>query len=328
MRIAAAAVAASAIMWALVTGCGTAPKTTTHTGGGAAGESGGVGGGGAGGGAGGAGGGGPIQFCKGCTLQPGCSGFANGDLLESSGIASSSVQDGAYYVHNDSGDTARFFATNCAGDDLGTYTVKGADAVDWEDMARGPCGAKQCLYFADIGDNDSVRSELAVYRVAEPASLGPGVHEILGEKVTFTYPDGAHDAETFLVHPQTGDMTVVTKVARGKSGIYTFPGPFSPGATVTLVKVGEVEPPSGSLRITSGAIHPAGEGVLLRTYTSLFFYAMSPAQPIAEALAAKPCDMPVMLELQGESVTFTAKGDGYLTVSEQSGQSLHPASCK
>ena len=332
------AAAMAAVLWAASAGCGSGPLKTATLAGGAAGDAGGAGGtpaGGAGGdpsggaaGAGGAGAGGPVNFCTGCTLQSGCSGFANAALLEASGIASSSVVGGAYYVHNDSGDEPRFFATNCAGDNLGTYVVSGAEAIDWEDMARGPCDGKQCLFFADIGDNNAVRPDVAVYRVAEPTSLGPGLHDVAGEKVTFTYPDGAHDAEAILVHPTTGEMAVVTKVVSGKSGVYVFPGPFTPGAAVTLIKAGEVEPPSGSLRITSGSVHPGAEGILLRTYTSLFFYAMKPGQSIADALAAPPCNLPVMLELQGESVTFTSSGDGYVTVSEQSGQSLHPAACK
>jgi hypothetical protein len=320
------------LVWAAAPGCGRSQLRTTPLSGGAGGEGAGGGGSAAGGVAGsGAGGGeaggGPVDFCKGCELQPGCSSFADGDILEASGIASSSVMDGAFYVHNDSGDKPRFFATSCAGDDLGTYTLLGAAAYDWEDMARGPCDGKPCLFFADIGDNDAVRPDIAVYRVVEPASLGPGKFTLASEKMTFTYPDGAHDAETFLVHPRTGEMAIVTKVFRGKSGVYVSPSPFSPGASAVLVKAGDIEPPSGSVRFTSGSVHPGGEGILLRTYTSLFFYAMAKDQSIAQALAVSPCNMPVMLELQGESVSFTAKGDGYVTVSEQSGQSLHFVAC-
>lgn len=272
---------------------------------------------------------GPIDFCHGCELVAGCTTFANDDLLEASGLAASATHDGVYYLHNDSGDSARFFATTCAGDDLGTFEVQGADAIDWEDMARGPCGIKTCLFFADSGDNTEVRTDYAVYRVEEPATIGAGKHPVAGTKLPFVYPDGSHDAETLLVHPKTGEMVIVTKLKQaGFSGLYAFPTPLTPNKTATLVKVGEVAVPSGSVRITAGDVHPEAKGILLRTYTSLFFYPMNEGQTIEAALAATPCDMPVMLELQGESVAFTAAGTGYLTASEQSGQSLHFASCK
>lgn len=272
---------------------------------------------------------GPIDFCTGCTLKPGCITFADGSINEASGVAASALHDGVYYLHNDSGDDPRFFATNCAGDDLGEFDVPMATAVDWEDIARGPCDAGHCLFFADIGDNTETRTDYAVYRVTEPSAVGAGEHQLSSTKFPFLYPDGSHDAETILVHPLTGEISIVTKLKEaGFSGVYTFPTPLKPGEVVTLTKTGEVAAPSGSVRITSGAVHPEALGVLLRTYTSLFFYPMTPSQTLAEALSATPCEVPVMLELQGESVTFTDDGRGYLTVSEQTGQSLHFAACK
>ena len=39
----------------------------------------------------------------------------------------------------------RFFAIDAAGSPLATFTVSGASAVDWEDIARGPCPAGTCV---------------------------------------------------------------------------------------------------------------------------------------------------------------------------------------
>ncbi|MFO0591457.1 MAG: hypothetical protein U0441_28165 [Polyangiaceae bacterium] len=271
---------------------------------------------------------GPIDYCTGCMLGGACSTFVGASMTELSGIVPSLTHDGVYYVHNDSGDSSRFFATNCAGDDLGTFEVKDASNVDWEDVERGPCGAKNCLFFADTGDNLVARTDYAVYRTEEPAEIGLGTYKVQGVAFPFVYPDGPHDAETLLIHPLTGEMIVVTKVAQGLSGLYKFPMPLIANQQVTLEKVGDITPPSGSVRITSGDVHPEAKGILLRTYTSLFFYAMTPDQTLEAALSAKPCEMPVLLELQGESVAFTANGRGYVTVSEMSGQSLHFATCQ
>ncbi|MBK8258382.1 MAG: hypothetical protein IPK82_37670 [Polyangiaceae bacterium] len=267
-----------------------------------------------------------MDFCTDCKVGNACDSFANNDLNEASGIAPASVA-GAYFVHNDSGDTARFFATNCKGDDLGEYNVQGADAVDWEDMARAPCGPKVCLYFGDIGDNLAERPNVAIYRVYEPPSLSNGKFDVLSEKMTLVYPDGGHDSEALLVHPITGEIALVTKVNEGVSAVYTTPEAFSAGATATLVKGPSVSPPDGSARFTGGSVHPEAKGILLRTYTNLFFYPMTPDQTLSQALSAAPCIIPAVLELQGEAVTFTLDGSGYVTVSEQTGQSLHVYTC-
>ncbi len=277
---------------------------------------------------------GPTDFCGSCTLQSGCLSVANNAIDEASGLAASALHDGAFYLHNDSGDSPRFFATNCQGDDLGTFSLTGATAVDWEDMARGPCdpaagGARaSCLYFADIGDNSEVRTDYVVYRAFEPTALGAGPHQVPAAKLPFAYPDGSHDAEALLVHPLTGEMAIVTKVERGASGVYVFPTPHTPDVVAVLTKVADVMPPTGSVRFTAGAVHPSAQGIVLRTYTNLFFYAMAQGQTLGAALSAPPCDVPVMLELQGESVSFTASGTGYVTISEKTAQQLHFAACE
>ena len=325
-------------------GCGTSSVKSATQGGGApttegGGGLGGTGTAGAGGGGAppaGAGGAstGPTDFCGSCTLQSGCLSVANTAIDEASGLAASALHDGAFYLHNDSGDSPRFFATNCQGDDLGTFSLTGAAAVDWEDMARGPCdpaagGARaSCLYFADIGDNAEVRTDYVVYRVTEPAALGAGPQQLPAVKLPFAYPDGSHDAETLLVHPLTGEMAIVTKVERGASAVYVFPTPHTPDVVATLTKVADVMPPTGSVRFTAGAVHPSAQGIVLRTYTNLFFYAMAQGQTLGAALSAPPCDVPVMLELQGESVSFTASGAGYVTISEKTAQQLHFAACE
>src|SRR5206468_183531 len=92
-------------------------------------------------------------------------------LTELSGIAASRANPGVLYVHNDSGDTARFFAIDQAGALLAEFDLPGVTAVDWEDIAVGPCGAGggSCVYLGDIGDNNLTRSDYAVYRVREPS---------------------------------------------------------------------------------------------------------------------------------------------------------------
>jgi hypothetical protein len=285
------------------TAAGTGGATTTTTSG--SGGEGALGGGGATG----------YDYCTACHDPTVHGTIANSELDSTSGLAASLAHSGVYYAHNDEGDTPRFFATNLLGEDLGSYELTGATHVDWEDCSMGPCGSDACLYLADIGDSTGIRSEYAVYRVSEPASVAAGTHQVSYERFPFQYPDGAHDANTLLVHPRSGEIVVITTVFGGPSAAYRLPTPLQADTVVTLEAIGSVEPPSGSPEITGGDIHPEGEGLLLLTRTHLFFAPMT-SEPIADALGATLCSMPRAAEQQGESVAWSTAGDGYTTVSE------------
>ena len=97
------------------------------------------------------------------------------DLGEISGLAKSS--DGTFYwVHNDSGDSARLFAIDAEGnvigpswmnlgdDDWPGHTIDNAWHFDWESIAA----YEGDLYIADVGNNGNARRDLGIYRLAEP----------------------------------------------------------------------------------------------------------------------------------------------------------------
>ena len=90
-------------------------------------------------------------------------------LVETSGIAESRENDGLIWAHNDSGGNPELFAVGMDGSDHGRWAVPGAQAVDWEDMARGHGDeGVDRLYMADIGDNSAQRANVVVYRGTEP----------------------------------------------------------------------------------------------------------------------------------------------------------------
>ncbi|HEY0134604.1 MAG TPA: hypothetical protein VGB85_11000, partial [Nannocystis sp.] len=225
-----------------------------------------------------------LVHCGGAGTCPDCGEparrgvLARAELDEVSGIVASSRLPDVLYVHNDAGDSSRFFAISPAGADLGVFAVKGAQNVDWEDMGRGPCPAGSCLYIGDIGDNDRDRLAYALYRIVEPTTISPGEHSVDADRLVFTYPDGAHDAETLLVHPVTGEVTIVTKVDSGTAQIFVLPRDLTTTKTLMATAAGELVSPSGDDRFTGGAIHPDGVAVLLRTSGGLFWYPMQPAQ--------------------------------------------------
>lgn len=267
-------------------------------------------------------------FCTHCSAPTTPGSLFNDAIREASGIVASALHPGLFYVHDDSGGRARFYAIDESGGDKGSFDVLGATNVDWEDAARGPCGETWCLYFGDIGGGKSKeRHDVVIYRVHEPAEVGPGPHSVTSEAMRFAYLDGAFDAETLLVHPNTGAITVVTKVKSGSSSIYEAVPPFSSDKITPLAKVGEVAATRGSPRFTGGAVHPAGLGVLLRTYTDVFFYAMQPEQSVGRALSGAPCVLVGPKEEHGEAIAWLPSGDGFVTVSEGENAPVWVAQC-
>ena len=268
--------------------------------------------------------------------------FADPEVDESSGMAASSVTDDWFFTHNDSGDVARFFVVDRSGVTLATHTLPGVDAVDWEDMARGPDEqGRPSLWFGDIGDNDATRPAVTVYRVPEPdvdpSAPGSEIPTPPPARFELVYEDGPHDAETLLVHPTTGRLYVVTKSFFGLSVVYAAPHPLSAGAANRLERVAEVElQPTGSpggppqlgsiaqVAVTGGAVAPGGDRVVLRTYTDAHEWAV-PGSDVAAALGAgpPPSVTPLPETEQGEAVTYSRDGTALLTTAEGSGAPVH-----
>jgi hypothetical protein len=181
------------------------------------------------------------------------------------------------------------------------------------------------LFIGDIGDNKVERDHVTVYRVREPSTIADAT--LTSDAFPMKYPDGPHNAETLLVHPKTGVITIVTKVKNGASGIYEAPASLTAGATSTLTKVGTIAAPAGSPLFTAGSVHPEGRGILLRTYSHVFFAPMQPEQSVADALKAPLCSLPVANEDQGEAVAWLRGGDGFVTTSEGTGAAFTRVSC-
>jgi hypothetical protein len=281
------------------------------------------------------------------------------DIVEASGIAASRRDDDILWVHNDSGDTARFFAvsreTDSEGRQLAALSLPDANAIDWEDMAIGP-GPKDgvdYLYLADIGDNDAVRANVIVYRAVEPVVSVAGTPTPSGdnnytggalvssEAVTLRYPDHPHDAETLMVDPDGGDLFIVTKELSGApSTVFRAPASTTPGSATTLEQVGQIDFKSLPMAATPGPdaptlvralpflptggdISPDGSLIAIRTYGSVWVWPRAEGTSVADALAGQPCEAPSAVEQQGEAIAFDSDGRGYVTTSEGASPPLH-----
>ncbi len=261
--------------------------------------------------------------------------ITNSALTEISGIAASRLNPGLLWVHNDSGDTARIFGLDAQGLTHATYSLESADAIDWEDIAvgRGPVASKPYIYAGDIGDNSALRSEIAIYRVAEPVVdlVGSVSGSLSGvDAIRLRYPDGAHNAEALLVDPLSGDIVVITKsMSGGAQRAYSVPGSTTPGVLTTMEYLATVTTVSNLFGAITGAdISPNGLQLALRTYGGVAISArIETKTPLSSLLGGGvgivSCAAPAPSETQGESIGFDANGRGFITVSEGVGAILH-----
>src|SRR5690606_17919192 len=90
------------------------------------------------------------------------------ELSESSGVAQTGP---LIWTHNDSGDVPRLFAFFEDGTLRGQFLIRGAQAIDWEDMCAFQRGGKRYLAVGDIGDNLANRQSVFVYVVEVPEAL-------------------------------------------------------------------------------------------------------------------------------------------------------------
>lgn len=240
---------------------------------------------------------------------------------EASGIAVAEREPGVVFVQNDSGDTNRFFAVaerSCR--TVATVTVTGARNVDWEDIAtaRDRAGVPS-VWLADIGDNDAVRREIAVYRVAEPA-LRPAGHDVAVRTARaavwrLRYPGGPRNAESLAVLPG-GTAYVITKSVLGASGVYRLPAAPDAARVRTLQPVGTVRfaPDgvagsfglAGELTATGASVSRDGALLAVRTYTSAYVWRLHHGDVVA-ALRTRPVRVTLPREPQGEGIAFAGR---------------------
>lgn len=263
-------------------------------------------------------------------------------LPEVSGLAASREDPDLLWVHNDSGDGARFYALARSGTLRAVFELAGEVAVDWEDMAAGPCPSNlaptpgtPCLFLGDIGDNKARRSSVRLHVVREP-SIDPHADPARPipitplASMTLTYEDGPHNAEALVVDPE-GTPFLLTKGSHGtERAVYRLDAPITPGGSAVLHRLFtflEDEPDPNNHLITAADLDPSGSYLLLRTYGSIAELTL-PAGMKPESLAEATMHLlPAATEPQGEAIAWDRDAQAYLTASEGSG-TIYRVACQ
>ena len=175
-------------------------------------------------------------------------------LEESSALAQF---NGLLWTLNDSGAAAVIHSLGPNGSEQASFTLSGADNVDWESMAHD----NEFLYVADTGNNANTRDAFTIYRIAWLALLSG---EAEAEKIELRYGDYepgnpiSHnfDAEGLTVRGE--ELWLFTK-NRGdrQSNLYRFPklpGNYAPEPQQqlpvdALVTAADINPETGELAL-------------------------------------------------------------------------------
>jgi hypothetical protein len=216
--------------------------------------------------------------------------FQDPEIVESSGLVATGE---VFLTANDSGDGGRVFVVDDAGDTVGV-TSWSDEPVDVESLALAGPGE---VWVGDTGDNARGRGSITVLRVpygAVDQQVTPAAYELV-------YPDRAHDAETLMANPVTGQLFVVSKDVFGGT-IYAAPRRLTTDHPNRLRAVG-----GGFSFATDGAFFPDGRHYVVRGYASAAVYTYPgheslgsfalPEQQQGEGIAVGPDDR---LYLSGE----------------------------
>ena len=248
-------------------------------------------------------------------------------LKEISGLRSSKLNANRFWVHNDSGDAPKIYALSSSMKVEREFLLKGAQHVDWEDMAGGIYQGKPYLFIGDIGDNAARRSSITVYTVEEP-QIGDSAQlaELLPTAIELVYPDGPRDAEALLFDERSEELLIVTKRDE-KARVYAIDlktARDSGPNTLEFIGVLKIYPSPQDLApmrryfhyITAADQHENGS-VIIKNYFRAWLYENPEKKPLRELLVSEtPTQLPYNLEQQGEAMAFDLDGKGYYTTSE------------
>ena len=238
-------------------------------------------------------------------------GIIDERLPEASGIASSVVNPGYIWAHNDGQNPAEVFLIDT------TAHVKmicrlPVDNRDWEDIAVGPGSTpgKTYVYVGEIGDNKAIHDTKIIYRFEEPTADVAEKDIVLTDTLTILMSDGKRDTETMMIDPLSSDLYLISK-REDSVGVYRVRQPFT-REPMTAEKVATIP----YFKIVAGSFSPDGLEILLKDYDHVYYWKRSKDESLEQALLRKPEHLPYEREAQGEAITWKQDGSGYYTLSE------------
>lgn len=238
-------------------------------------------------------------------------------LNELSGMVHSMKNPSLFWVHNDSGDSARIFLIDKKASVRCEFSLEGVDVVDTEDIAWFEENGKSFLILADIGDNRGVRKDITLYIFEEPEWNGVQSHDVIAnekiKKIAMRYEDKARDAEALFVDPN--DLTAYLISKRDfQVGVYPIDLKAARNNGEFVLKRATSLPMTF---ITAADISRDGKRILIKNLGQIFYWKREAHESILNVLNNKPDTLAYQAEPQGEAICFGEKQNTFYTVSER-----------
>jgi hypothetical protein len=220
---------------------------------------------------------------------------------EISGIASSRRAARLLWVTEDSGNGPFLSAISTEGRLRAHMRVRRAENRDWEDMARA--GGR--IWIGDIGDNATQRPYVTLYWVGEPRLRRSAVR---ARSATMIYPNRvAHNAEAMIVDGRRDQLFILSKDSERSDVFRADLSHLRSGDHLRLRRIGRLP----FSYVTAADL--SGRGIIVKGYSSGYFFPWTHSRRVTHALRQRPCPAPVG---GGESIAFGRSADGYYTIPE------------
>lgn len=237
--------------------------------------------------------------------------FGSKEIAESSGIVLSRKYPGIFWTHNDSGDLPRIFAIRRNGQLVSQVKVRGAEHIDWEDIAADDQGR---LYICDIGNNLELRSEMTVYVIDEPNPFEDTSAEVR-RRIHYRYSTdpGRFNFDAEACFWNGGYLYVLTKHPVERNTQLFRLNLSDVKDRQVAVKVGEY-PIKG--QVTAADVSPDGRRLAVLTYRKIHFF--DKPNEHDNYLAGSHTEIPIKFR-QAEGICFDGRA---LVLTNEQGQIL------
>ncbi|MBN2475691.1 MAG: hypothetical protein JXB62_13850 [Pirellulales bacterium] len=242
----------------------------------------------------------------------------NPAIDESSGLACSRAVPGVFWTHNDSGDSARIYAFDAHGTDLGSCLLADVQAFDFEDVVSFRLGQKSYLLVGDTGNNGRASPVQILYLIEEPRldpKRGVAVGQVpVARTIYYAYEDDHRDCEAVAIDPTSETILLVAKEKVSRCDVYALAWPKDEAEKVALArKIAVLRIPSA----TAMDISPDGLRTVVLTYGNAYEYTRGEQEDWSVAFGRRPCEIILPQRLQGESICYGPDGKTLYLTSEK-----------
>ncbi|HMR18797.1 MAG TPA: hypothetical protein PKA53_05820 [Sphingobacterium sp.] len=242
---------------------------------------------------------------------------SNPELQEISGIIPSSIHEGLFWVHNDSGDRPQVYLIDSLCNLRHTLVLEGVSLIDAEDIAWFNFQGRPHILLADVGNNLCRRDTLHLYIFEEPSIDLLASQSIVPASAITTlkikYPDRPRDTEAVFVDPVDHRVYCISK-RDFRSQVFSFPLSLSDSTLQILTP--EVTLPFNF--VTATDISRDGKRILMKNLVNIYYWERKKGENICKTLQRAARIVPYKIEPQGEALCFDLHRDPFFyTISER-----------